>query len=147
MRIQDLKIFDGFMACHKWKIPQSGGKICTTQKFVHMTACPYTEAVMLSLNSSKTNECKDGKENLGWVRDTLNSYVSTECLPQRVRKTFCQNVRVKSVPEPAQVFLTILMLSLLALQALISGKSSAMISGIQGRCLAQNWSQTYSGWR
>ena len=28
--------------------------------------------------------CKDGKENLGWVRDTLYSNVLTECLLQRV---------------------------------------------------------------
>ena len=38
--------------------------------------------IMLVLSSSMTNECKDGKENLGWV--TLYSNVSTERLPQRV---------------------------------------------------------------
>ena len=48
-----------------------------------------------SSSSSKINECKDGKENLGWVKDTLYSNVSTDSL----RKTFCPNVRVKSVPD------------------------------------------------
>ena len=91
------------------------------------------------------------RKNLGWVRDTLYSNVSTECLLQRVsdrhgknsnlyslvvdhlcgrllgecadwciimslvavlsmsvthslKKTFCRNVRVKSIPDPDQIF-------------------------------------------
>ena len=77
-----------------------------------------TVAVIM-VSSSKTNECKDGKENLGWVRDTLYSYVSTECLPQRVRKTFCRNVIVKSVPDPAQVFLTIFTLLIVVFKGVL----------------------------
>ena len=44
-------------------------------------------------------KCKDGKENLGRVRDTLYSNVS--------QKTFYRNVTIKSVSHSAQVFLTI----------------------------------------
>ena len=42
-------------------------------------------------------KCKDSKENLGWVRDTLYSYVSTECLPQRVNNRHAKNSSIFSL--------------------------------------------------
>ena len=55
---------------------------------------------MRALSNSKTNESKDGKENLGRVRDALYS----------LKKTFCRNVGVKSIPDTPQVSLTSFMM-------------------------------------
>ena len=43
------------------------------------------------------NECKDGKESLCWVRDTLYSNVLIECLPQRVSDRHGKNSSLYSL--------------------------------------------------
>ena len=46
------------------------------------TVCSRTHRKKMT--TLKPFEYKDGKENLGWVRDTLYAFVSTESLVQRV---------------------------------------------------------------
>ena len=49
-----------------------------TITLLRMFGCHGSLWPVVMLSSSTTSEYKDSKENLGWVRDTLYSNVSTE---------------------------------------------------------------------